>query len=328
MHKEEISKTFMFHYNFPPYSTGEVRFLRGPGRREIGHGSLAEKALLSILPDNGSFPYTIRLVSDILESNGSSSMASVCGGTLALMDAGVPISEPVAGVGIGLIKEKDKTVLLTDIQGMEDYLGDMDFKVAGTKEAITAIQLDIKISGVSVKVLEEALSKAKEARVFVLEQMEMVIKEPRSQLSSHAPRITTLSIPADKIGDLIGPGGRVIKGIIKETGAGIDIDDSEGKVTVSSFNEEGAERALDIVKSIIRGPEVGRIYSGKVKRVTDFGAFVEIAPGKEGLVHISQLSDKFVKNVSDVVKVGDEIKVKLTGIDELGRLNLSGKGIS
>jgi len=204
----------------------------------------------------------------------------------------------------------------------------MDFKVAGTKEAITAIQLDIKISGVSIKVLEEALSRAKEARVFLLEQMEMVIKEPRPQLSSHAPRITILSIPADKIGDLIGPGGRVIKGIIKETGAGIDIDDSEGTVTVSSFDEEGAERALDIVKSIIRGPEVGRIYSGKVKRVTDFGAFVEIAPGKEGLVHISRLSDKFVKNVSDVVKVGDEIKVKLTGIDELGRLNLSGKGIS
>lgn len=329
LHKEEIFKAFMFHYNFLPYSTGEVRFLRGPGRREIGHGSLAEKAILAILPDNNSFPYTIRLVSDVLESNGSSSMASVCGGTLALMDAGVPISEPVAGIGIGLIKEEDKTVILTDIQGLEDYLGDMDFKICGTKEAITAIQLDVKISGVSIKVLEEALNKAKTARAFLLEQMGMVIKEPRPQLSSHAPRIITLSIPADKIGDLIGPGGRVIKGIIKETGAGIDIDDLEGKVTVSSFdNEEGAERALDIVKSIIRGPEVGKIYSGKVKRVTDFGAFVEIAPGKDGLVHISRLSDKFVKNVSDVVKVGDEIKVKLISIDELGRLNLSAKGIS
>lgn len=329
LHKEEIFKAFMFHYNFLPYSTGEVRFLRGPGRREIGHGSLAEKAILAILPDNNSFPYTIRLVSDVLESNGSSSMASVCGGTLALMDAGVPISEPVAGIGIGLIKEEDKTVILTDIQGLEDYLGDMDFKICGTKEAITAIQLDVKISGVSIKVLEEALNKAKTARAFLLEQMGMVIKEPRPQLSSHAPRITTLSIPADKIGDLIGPGGRVIKGIIKETGAGIDIDDLEGKVTVSSFdNEEGAKRALDIVKSIIRGPEVGKIYSGKVKRVTDFGAFVEIAPGKDGLVHISRLSDKFVKNVSDVVKVGDEIKVKLISIDELGRLNLSAKGIS
>lgn len=329
LHKEEIFKAFMFHYNFLPYSTGEVRFLRGPGRREIGHGSLAEKAILSILPDNDSFPYTIRLVSDVLESNGSSSMASVCGGTLALMDAGVPISEPVAGIGIGLIKEGDKTVILTDIQGLEDYLGDMDFKICGTKEAITAIQLDVKISGVSIKVLEEALNEAKKARVFLLEQMGMVIKEPRPQLSSHAPRITTIAIPADKIGDLIGPGGRVIKGIIKETGAGIDIDDLEGKVTVSSFdNEEGAERALDIVKSIIRGPEVGKIYSGKVKRVTDFGAFVEIAPGKDGLVHISRLSDKFVKNVSDVVKLGDEIKVKLISIDELGRLNLSAKGIS
>ncbi len=328
LHKEEIFKSFMFHYNFPPYSTGEVRFLRGPARREVGHGLLAEKAIVSILPDRSSFPYTVRLVSDILASNGSSSMASVCGGTLALMDAGVPISDPVAGVGIGLIKEEDKTVILTDIQGMEDYLGDMDFKICGTREAVTALQLDMKVSGVSIEVLEEALSRAKKARVFILDQMEAVIKEPRPRLSSHAPRITILSIPADKIGELIGPGGKVIKGITKETGAGIDIDDAEGKVTISGSDEEGVRRAVDIAKSIIRGPEVGRIYSGKVKRVTDFGAFVEIAPGKEGLVHVSQLSDKFVKKVSDVVKVGDEIKVKLTGIDELGRLNLSGKGIS
>ncbi|HDZ49968.1 MAG TPA: polyribonucleotide nucleotidyltransferase, partial [Candidatus Aerophobetes bacterium] len=328
LHKEEIFKSFMFHYNFPPYSTGEVRFLRGPGRREVGHGLLAEKAIVSILPDSSSFPYTVRLVSDVLASNGSSSMASVCGGTLALMDAGIPISDPVAGVGIGLIKEEDKTVILTDIQGMEDYLGDMDFKICGTREAVTALQLDMKVSGVSIEVLEEALSRAKKARVFILDQMEAVIKEPRSQLSSHAPRITTLSIPADKIGELIGPGGKVIKGIMKETGVGIDIDDAEGKVTISGSDEEGVRRAVDIAKSIIRGPEVGKIYSGKVKRVTDFGAFVEIAPGKEGLVHISRLSDKFVKNVSDVVKVGDEIKVKLTEIDEMGRLNLSGKGIS
>jgi polyribonucleotide nucleotidyltransferase len=328
LRKEEIFKKFMFHYNFPPYSTGEVRFLRGPARREVGHGLLAEKAIASILPDSSSFPYTVRLVSDVLASNGSSSMASVCGGTLALMDAGVPISDPVAGVGIGLIREKDKAVILTDIQGMEDYLGDMDFKICGTREAITALQLDMKVSGVSIEILQEALSRAKEARVFILDQMEAVIKEPRSQLSIHAPRITTLSIPADKIGELIGPGGKVIKGITKETGAGIDIDDAEGKVTISGSDEEGVKRAVDIAKSIIRGPEVGKIYSGKVKRVTDFGAFVEIAPGKEGLVHISRLSDKFVKNVSDVVKVGDEIKVKLTEIDEMGRLNLSGKGIS
>jgi len=325
LHKGEIFKTFMFHYNFLPFSTGEARFLRGPGRREIGHGSLAEKALLPILPENDSFPYTIRLVSDILESNGSSSMASACGGSLSLMDAGVPISEPVAGVGIGLIKEEDKTVVLTDIQGLEDHMGDMDFKIAGTKEAITALQLDIKISGVSIQVLEEALNKAKKARVFILEQMEMVIKESRPQLSDHAPRITTLSIPFDKISSLIGPGGKVIKGIIKETGAQIDIDDVEGKVTVSSLSAEGGEKALAMIKGIIRDPKAGEIYTGKVKRITDFGAFVEIAPGKEGLVHVSQLSDKFIKNVSDVVKVGDQIMVKLIGIDGLGRLNLSKK---
>ncbi len=327
LHKGEVSKTFMFHYNFLPFSTGETWFLRGPGRREIGHGSLAEKALLPILPESDSFPYTIRLVSDILESNGSSSMASVCGGSLSLMDAGVPISEPVAGVGIGLIKEGDEVIVLTDIQGMEDHLGDMDFKIAGTKEAITALQLDIKISGVNIEILKEALNKAKKARAFILEQMKMVIKESRPQLSDHAPRITTLSIPFDKISNLIGPGGKVIKGIIKETGAQIDIDDVEGKVTVSSLSAEGGEKALAMIKGIIRDPKVGEIYTGKVKRITDFGAFVEITPGKDGLVHVSQLSDGFVKNVSDVVKVGDQITVKLIGIDELGRLSLSKKEV-
>ncbi|MFQ6066637.1 MAG: polyribonucleotide nucleotidyltransferase [bacterium] len=327
LHKGEISKTFMFHYNFPPFSTGEARFLRGPGRREIGHGFLAERALLPVLPDEKLFPYTIRLVSDILESNGSSSMASVCGGSLSLMDAGVPISEPVAGVGMGLIKEANKVVILTDIQGLEDHLGDMDFKVAGTKEAITALQLDIKVSGVSIKVVEEALYKAKVARGLILKEMEKVIGKPRSKLSSYAPRIATLTIPLDKIGDIIGPGGKIIKGIIKETGVEIDIDDLEGKVTISSPDEDGANKALMMVKGLIREPRVGQVYLGKVKRVTDFGAFVEIMPGKEGLVHISQLSDKFVKNVSDVVKVGDKIWVKLIGIDELGRLNLSKKRV-
>ncbi len=326
LHKGEISKTFMFHYNFPPFSTGEARFLRGPGRREIGHGFLAERALLPVLPDEKSFPYTIRLVSDILESNGSSSMASVCGGSLSLMDAGVPISEPVGGVGMGLIKEGNKVLILTDIQGLEDHLGDMDFKVAGTKEAITALQLDIKVSGVSIKVVEEALYKAKVARGLILKEMEKVISKPRSKLSSYAPRIATLAIPLDKIGEIIGPGGRIIKGIIKEAGVEIDIDDMEGKVTISSFDEEGANKALMMIKDLIREPQVGEVYLGKVKRVTDFGAFVEIMPRKEGLVHISQLSDKFVKNVSDVVKVGDKIWVKLIGIDELGRLNLSKKG--
>ena len=327
LHKGEISKTFMFHYNFPPFSTGETRFLRGPGRREIGHGFLAERALLPVLPDEKSFPYTIRLVSDILESNGSSSMASVCGGSLSLMDAGVLISEPVAGVGIGLIKEGDKVIILTDIQGLEDHLGDMDFKVAGTKEAITALQLDIKVSGISIKVVEEALYKAKVGRDLILKEMEKVISKPRSELSSYAPRIAILTIPLDKIGDIIGPGGKIIKGIIKETGVEIDIDDLEGKVTISSLDEEGANKALTMIKGLIEEPRVGQVYLGKVKRVTDFGAFVEIMPGKEGLVHISQLSDKFVKNVSDVVKVGDKIRVKLIRIDELGRLDLSKKGV-
>ncbi|TET93576.1 polyribonucleotide nucleotidyltransferase [Candidatus Aerophobetes bacterium] len=327
LHKGEISKTFMFHYNFLPFSTGETRFLRGPGRREIGHGLLAERALLPVLPDEKSFPYTIRLVSDILESNGSSSMASVCGGSLSLMDAGVPVSDPIAGVGMGLIKEGDKVVILTDIQGLEDHFGDMDFKIAGTEGAITALQLDIKVSGVSLKVMEEALDKAKVARGLILKEMEKIIDKPRSELSDYAPRIVTLSIPLDKIGDIIGPGGKIIKGIIKETGAEIDIDDLEGKVTISSPDEDGANKALMMIKDLIRDPKVGEVYLGKVKRVTDFGAFVEIMPRKEGLVHISQLSDKFVKNVSDVVKVGDEISVKLIGIDEMGRLNLSKKGI-
>lgn len=327
LHKGEISKTFMFHYNFLPFSTGETRFLRGPGRREIGHGLLAERALLPVLPDEKSFPYTIRLVSDILESNGSSSMASVCGGSLSLMDAGVPVSDPIAGVGMGLIKEGDKVVILTDIQGLEDYLGDMDFKVAGTEGAITALQLDIKVSGVSLKVVEVALDKAKVARGLILKEMEKIIDKPRSELSDYAPRIVTLAIPLDKIGDIIGPGGKIIKGIIKETGAEIDIDDLEGKVTISSPDEDGVNKALMMIKELIREPKVGEVYLGKVKRVTDFGAFVEIMPRKEGLVHISQLSDKFVKNVSDVVKVGDKISVKLIGIDEMGRLNLSRKGV-
>jgi len=323
LQKEEVSKKFMFHYNFPPFSTGEVKYLRGPGRREIGHGSLAEKALFPVLPDNKSFPYTIRLVSDILESNGSSSMASVCGGSLCLMDAGVSISEPVAGVAMGLVKEDEKMVLLTDIQGLEDHFGDMDFKIAGTKEGITALQLDIKISEVNFDILKEALNKAKIARSHILQEMGKAIKEPRSKLSSYAPHIAIISILPDKIGELIGPGGRIIKGIIKESSADIDIDDVEGKVTVSSTDEEKTEKALQMIKQIITEPEVGKIYSGKVKRVTDFGAFVEIMPGKEGLVHVSELSNKFVKNVSDIVKVGDVIKVKLVEIDELGRLNLS-----
>jgi len=325
LQEENIFKKFMFHYNFPPFSTGETHYLRGPGRREIGHGFLAEKALIPVLPHNNSFPYTIRLVSDILESNGSSSMASVCGGSLCLMDAGIPISEGVAGVGMGLIKEKNKTIILTDIQGLEDYMGDMDFKVAGTKEAITALQLDIKISGVSFEILEKALVKAKKARTLILQKMTEVIEKPRPKLSSHAPCISILPIPFEKIGELIGPGGKVIKRIIKETGAKIEIDDIEGKVTIASKDEEKTQLALKMINDIIKEPKVGEIYPGKVKRITDFGAFVEIMPGKEGLLHISELSDKYVKNVSDVVKVGDEIRVKVIGIDEWGRINLSKK---
>jgi len=309
----------------PPFSTGETRRLRAPGRREIGHGALAEKALIPVLPENDSFPYTIRLVSDILESNGSSSMASVCGGSLCLMDAGVPISEHVSGVGMGLVKEGDKAIILTDIQGLEDHLGDMDFKVAGTKEGITALQLDIKISGVSLKVLEEALIKARRARELILQKMEEVIRRPRPNISSYAPHIAILPIPMEKIGELIGPGGKVIKKIIKESGAKIEIDDIEGKVTVSSEDEKGVRLALKMIKGIIEEPKVGQVYLAEVKKVTDFGAFVEIMPGKEGLVHISELSDKFVKNVSEVVKVGDKIRVKLIGIDALGRLNFSKK---
>ncbi len=325
LQSEEISKRFMLHYNFPPFSTGEARFLRGPGRREIGHGFLAERSLLPVLPSEDSFPYTIRLVSDILESNGSSSMASVCAGSLCLMDAGVPINEPVAGIGIGLVKEGDRTFLLTDIQGLEDRFGDMDLKVAGTRSGITALQLDVKISGLSLEILKEALERAKEGRHFILGEMEKTIKSPRDQLSRYAPHITILDLPQDKIGDVIGPGGRVIKGIIKETGAEVDIDDLEGKVTVSSADDESTKKAIAIIKGIIEDPKVGTVYLGKVKRVTDFGAFVEILPGKEGLVHVSELSDTFVKNVSDVVKVGDEISVKVLNIDELGRLNLSKK---
>jgi polyribonucleotide nucleotidyltransferase len=325
LQSEEISKRFMLHYNFPPFSTGEARFMRGPGRREIGHGFLAERALLPVLPPEDSFPYTIRLVSDILESNGSSSMASVCAGSLCLMDAGVPISEPVAGVGIGLVKEGDRTFILTDIQGLEDRFGDMDFKVAGTRSGITALQLDVKISGLSLEILKEALERAKEGRNFILGEMEKTIKSPRDQLSRYAPHITILALPQDKIGDVIGPGGRVIKGIIKETGAEVDIDDMEGKVTVSSADDESTKKAVSMIKGIIEDPKVGKVYLGKVKRVTDFGAFVEILPGKEGLVHVSELSDRFVKNASDVVKVGDEISVRVLNIDELGRLNLSKK---
>ena len=320
----ESTKSFMLHYNFPPFSVGEVRPNRGPGRREIGHGALAERSLIQVLPQREKFPYTIRLVSDILESNGSSSMASVCGGTLALMDAGAPITAPVAGIAMGLIKEGDKVIILTDIAGLEDHLGDMDFKLSGTKTGITSLQMDLKIEGVSREIMKEALEKAKQARLFILDKMEEAIKEPRKGVSVYAPKIVALKIPKEKIGEVIGGGGRVIKKIIETTGAEIDIDD-DGEVTISSVDQDSVDKALQIVKDIITDPEVGKIYTGTVKKIMDFGAFIEILPGKDGLCHISQLAPHRVNRVEDVVHEGDEVTVKVLEIDRQGRINLSRK---
>lgn len=326
----EKSKRYIHHYNFPPFSVGETRPMRGPGRREIGHGALAERALLPVIPDETEFPYTIRLVSEVLESNGSSSMASVCGSTLALMDAGVPIKSPVAGIAMGLISEENQIAILTDIQGLEDHDGDMDFKVAGTREGVTALQMDIKIKGVSREILDKALQQAKKGRMFILGKILNVIDKPRTQLSPFAPRIITTSIHPDKIRDVIGPGGKTIKKIIDETGVKIDIED-DGRVFISAIDGEAGEKALKIIEALTQDVEVGRIYNGRVTRIMDFGAFVEVIPGvlglsgKEGLVHISQLAHTRVEKVEDVVKVGDQILVKATGIDKQGRLNLSRK---
>jgi len=320
----KTTKGFMLHYNFPPFSVGEVKPVRGPGRREIGHGALAEKALKPIIPSNEEFPYTIRIVSDILESNGSSSMATVCASSLSLMDAGVPIKKAVAGIAIGLVKEGDKYVLLTDIGGLEDHFGDMDFKVAGTKDGITAMQLDLKISGISLDVLKEGLSQAKDARMIVMEKINTALAQPRAELSSYAPRIITLKINTEKIRDVIGPGGKVIRKIIQDTGATINVED-DGSVQVASVDQEAVAKAIEIIKAITEDPEVGKIYKGKVMRVMDFGAFCEILPGKEGLCHVSELSNHYVKDVKSEVKVGDEFPVKLFEIDEQGRLNLSRK---
>lgn len=320
----EKYKNFMLHYSFPPFSVGETGPVRGPGRREIGHGALAEKALLSVMPSKDNFPYTVRVVSEILESNGSSSMATVCAAALSLMDAGVPIKSPVAGVALGLIKDKDKEIILTDIAGLEDHFGDMDFKVAGTKSGMTAVQLDLKIDGISIELLERALAQSKEAREFILGKMNEVLSNPREELSTYAPRIDVLKINTEKIGELIGPGGKNVKAIIASTGASVDIKD-DGTVLVGSTDAAKSEAAIKMIKAITDDIEVGRIYTGKVKRIMPFGAFCEIAPRKEGLVHVSELSDKFVKNVEEVVKIGDEIKVKVIGIDELGRINLSRK---
>lgn len=320
----ERYKSFMLHYNFPPFSVGETGRMGGPGRREIGHGALAEKSIQPVMPSKDAFPYTVRVVSEILESNGSSSMATVCGTSLSLMDAGVPIKEMVAGVALGLITDGDKGIVLTDIAGVEDHFGDMDFKVAGTVNGVTAVQMDLKIHGVNLDLLKAALEQAKRARSFILEKMRAVLAQPRAELSAFAPRITKIKINTEKIGAVIGPGGKVIKQIIATTGASIDIED-DGTVLIASNDPVKAKSAIDMIKAIADEVEVGRIYPCKVKRVTNFGAFCEIAPGKEGLVHVSELSEQFVKDVASVVKVGDEFKVKVIGIDDLGRINLSKK---
>ena len=321
----ETYKRFMLHYNFPPFSVGEVRPLRGPGRREIGHGALAERALAPMIPSKDEFPYTIRVVSDILESNGSSSMATVCAGTLSLMDAGVPVKAAVSGVAMGLVKEGNRVAILTDISGLEDHVGDMDFKLAGTRLGTTALQVDVKLSqGLDVELISKIVAQAHPARMAVLDIMATAIDRPRPQLSIYAPRITTLKINPEKIRDVIGPGGRTIRKIIEETGATIDIED-DGSVSVASNDAEKSQKALEIIRTLTEDVEVGKIYHAKVKRIMNFGAFCEILPGKEGLVHISELADKYVSKVEDVVKLGDEFRVKVIEIDEQGRINLSRK---
>jgi polyribonucleotide nucleotidyltransferase len=322
----EKYKSFMLHYSFPPFSVGETAPVRGPGRREIGHGALAERALLAVMPPKEKFPYAIRVVSEILESNGSSSMATVCAATLSLMDAGVPIKDAVAGIALGLIKEDTKTAILTDIAGLEDHFGDMDFKVAGTRLGITAVQLDLKIDGIDLALLEKCLTQAKEARHIILDKMNAALSQPRQELSTYAPRIEVIKINPEKIGELIGPGGKTIKKIIAQTGATIDIQE-DGSVLVGSTEASKSKEAINMIRAITDEVEVGRIYTGKVKRIMPFGVFCEIAPNKEGLVHISELADHFVKSADDVVKMGEEIKVKVIGIDELGRINLSKKQV-
>ncbi len=321
----ESFKRFMLHYNFPPFSVGEVGFMRGPGRREIGHGALAERAVSAVLPDEAKFPYTLRVVSDILESNGSSSMATVCGASLALMDAGVPITAPVGGVAMGLVKEGDKYAILTDIAGAEDHYGDMDFKVAGTKDGITALQMDIKVPNVTTALMKEALEQARRGRLFILDKMSQVLAESRADMSPYAPRIYTVKIPQDKIRDVIGPGGKVIRGIIEQTGVKIDVED-DGTVHVASNDPEAAKKALQIIGDLTATAEVGKTYLGKVVRIVDFGAFVEIFPGTDGLLHISEIAENRVKEVRDELKEGDQILVKVLGL-EGNKIKLSRKAV-
>lgn len=320
----ETYKNFMLHYNFPPFSVGEVRPLRSPGRREIGHGALAERALKPVIPQKEVFPYTIRVVSDILESNGSSSMATVCGATLALMDAGVPIKSPVGGIAMGMIQEQGETVILTDILGLEDHLGDMDFKVTGTSKGITAFQMDLKTGGIDRMTLERALEQARQGRMYILEKIRESLPAPRERLAPHAPRIYTMQIKQDKIRDVIGTGGKVIRGIIEQTGVKIDISDT-GLINIAATDESSAMKAMEIINGIVAEAEVGKIYLGKVKRIVDFGAFVEILPGTEGLLHISQISERRIAKVTDELHEGDEILVKVIEIDKQGKIRLSRK---
>jgi polyribonucleotide nucleotidyltransferase len=320
----EHYKKFMLHYNFPPFSVGEAKFLRGPGRREIGHGNLAERALVPVLPNEDSFPYTIRIVSEILESNGSTSMATVCGGSLALMDAGVPVLAPVAGIAMGLIKEGEHVRVLSDILGDEDHLGDMDFKVAGTPEGITSLQMDIKISGVNRDIMRQALHQAREGRLHILGIMNEMLATARTAVSGHAPRIITLKVKPEKIREIIGPGGKVIRGIIEATGVKIDVED-DGTVTIASSDEVAARKAIEMVQRIAAEAEIGKIYKGTVRKIVEFGAFVEILPGTDGLVHISQLAPERVRKVTDVLKEGDEVMVKVLEIDRQGKIRLSRK---
>jgi polyribonucleotide nucleotidyltransferase len=321
---EEYSKKFMLHYNFPPFCVGEARRIMGPGRREIGHGALAERSLEAVLPAVDNFPYTIRLVSEIMESNGSSSMASVCGGTLALMDAGVPIIRPVAGISIGSVHNDQKRLFLTDILGEEDHFGDMDFKVAGTQQGITGIQLDLKERAVSQEIIVEVLSRAREARIGILKTMLATLKRPRPDISEYAPRILTIKINPEKIGAVIGPGGKGIRGLEATHGVKIDIED-DGTILIAGVGAAGAEGAREAIEQIAEGVKVGKIYAGRVTSIKDFGAFVEVAPGTDGLCHISELADDYVQSVKDICNVGDEMRVKVILIDDQGRIKLSRK---
>jgi len=322
----ESFKSFMLHYNFPPYSTGETKPVRGPGRREIGHGNLAERAIEPVIPSETNFPYTIRIVSDILESNGSSSMATVCGSSLSLMDAGVPIKSPVAGIAMGLVKEGEKYAILTDILGAEDHLGDMDFKVTGTAEGITAFQMDVKISGIDFKIMKEAVEQARRARLFILDKMNQAIDKPRAELSPYAPRIIFMKIKVEKIGDVIGPGGKTIRSIVEQTGAKIDIED-DGTVLIASVDQKAGEEAKKIVEKLTEEAEIGKVYNGKVRRITNFGAFIEILPGTDGMVHISELENYRVDKVEDILRLGDMVDVKVIDIDRDGKIRLSRKAV-